>query len=44
MIFSNLHKKHQTKPNVHPMTNYTKKDNEKCNNDVMKNKFSKFVF
>ncbi len=29
MGFSNLHKKHQTKPNVHFMINYIRKDNEK---------------
>jgi hypothetical protein len=42
-FFQNLHINHQTKPNVHLMINYIKK-NEKYKNNVVKNKFSNCFF
>jgi len=44
MFFSNLHIKHQTKPNVHLMINYITKDNEKYKNNVMKTKIQNVFF
>jgi hypothetical protein len=34
IVFSNLHIKHQIKPNVHLIINYIRKDNEKLKNNV----------
>ncbi len=42
--FSNLHIKHKTRPNVHFMIKYIKKDNEKYKNNVMKLVFAKCFF
>jgi hypothetical protein len=42
ICFSNLHKKHQMKLNVHLMINYIIKHNEKYKNNVMKKKMYYF--